>query len=320
MKKLGIVTSGGDAPGMNATIRAVVRTAIPQGFKVLSIKRGYAGLVNNEIQYLDLRLVGNIIHLGGTFLGTERCKEFTTDEGLRIAAKNLEENEINTLIVIGGDGSFRGALDLSKVCDIPIIGIPATIDNDVAGTDTTIGFDTAVNTALSAIDKIRDTAMSHGRIFVVEVMGKKRGFLALEVGLTSGAEKIIVPEEKKDLSMVCDRLKESHNKGKRYSIIVIAEGVGKTQEVVDVIRTTCGYDVRLTRLGYIQRGGSPTARSRLLANLFGSEAINMVLNGEMNKMVGIENGKIVSKSLKYVCEMEKPLNLKLLRLAEELAI
>ncbi|MCK4953668.1 6-phosphofructokinase [Candidatus Bathyarchaeota archaeon] len=320
MKRIGIVTSGADAPGMNAAIRAVVRTAIPLGFEVLGIKRGYAGLLNNEMQRLNLRLVGSVIHLGGTILGTERCKEFMTDEGVRKAAENLEVNAIDALIVIGGDGSFRGALDLSGVCDIPIIGIPATIDNDVAGTDTTIGFDTAVNTALSAIDKIRDTAMSHGRVFVVEVMGKKRGFLALEVGLTAGAEKIIVPEEKRDLGMVCDRLKESHNKGKRYSIIVIAEGVGKTQEVVDVIRTTCGYEVRLTSLGYIQRGGSPTARSRLLASLFGSEAVKMVLNDERNKMVGLKKDRIESRSLKYVCESEKPLDLNLLRLAEELAI
>lgn len=205
MKRIGIVTSDGDAPGMNAAIRAVVRTAIPLGFEVLGIKRGYAGLLNNELQRLNLRLVGSVIHLGDAILGTERCKEFMTDEGVRKAAEILEVNAVDALIVMGGDGSFRGALDFSGVCDISISGIPATIDNDVAGTDTTIGFDTAVNTALLAIDKIRDTAMSHGRVFVVEVMGKKRGFLALEVGLTAGAEEIMVLEIKTNRSLVCEK-------------------------------------------------------------------------------------------------------------------
>jgi 6-phosphofructokinase 1 len=320
MGKIGVVTSGGDAPGMNAAIRAVVRTAVPRGFEVLGIERGYAGLLNNETRPLDPRSVGGIIHLGGTVLKTARCKEFLTKEGIEKAVKILESRALNALIVIGGDGAFRGALELSRSWDSPVIGIPATIDNDVAGTDTTIGFDTAVNTALLAIDKIRDTAMSHGRVFVAEVMGKNRGFLALEVGLTAGAEIILVPEVDRGMNSVYKRLKESRKRGKSYNIVVVAEGVGNTMKIAEKIREKTGYEVRLSILGYIQRGGTPTAQSRLIADLFGSEAVKMLSKGKKNMIVALKNGRVTSESLKYACENRKPLNQDLLELAEELAI
>ena len=320
MRKIGIVTSGGDAPGMNAAIRAVVRTAIPKKMEVIGFKRGYAGLLNNDIRHLGLRTVGGIIHLGGTILRTERCPEFKTDEGIAKAAEVLKENDISALVVIGGDGSFKGASKLRKASGIQMIGIPASIDNDIAGTDTTIGFDTAVNTAVQAIDKIRDTAMSHGRVFIVEVMGRRRGFLALEVGLTVGAEVILVPEVTRDIEDVCDTLIKSRKKEKEYSIIVVAEGFGDSSKLKNEITKRTGFEVRLTILGHIQRGGSPTARSRLIASLFGAYAVDKIVDSDRSGVVGLRDGKLVFNSLDYVIENEKTLDTDLLRLAEELAI
>jgi len=315
-----VVTSGGDAPGMNAAIRAIVRLAIPKGFKVLGFMRGYEGLITNLVKPLDLRSVSGIINLGGTILHTVRSPEFREVEGMKRAAASLDKNDVDGLIVIGGEGSFRGALELNKLCDIPIIGIPATIDNDVFGTDETIGFDTAVNTALWAIDNIRDTAVSHERIFLVEVMGRTRGFLALSVGLNAGAEIILVPEVKVNLNEICDKLGEGRKRGKKSSIIVAAEGVGNTREITEKISSHTGYDARLSVLGYIQRGGNPTARSRLLANLFGAEAVELLQKGEGNKIVGLQGGKIVSEDLERSCKSVKPLDMELLQLAQELAV
>ncbi|MDQ1280449.1 MAG: 6-phosphofructokinase 1 [Thermoproteota archaeon] len=318
--RIGVTTTGGDAPGMNAAIRAVVRYAIPQGLEVVGIERGYAGLITNQIIPLNLRSVGGILHLGGTFLKSARCPEFKTPEGIKRSVEVLIENKIDGLVVIGGDGSFRGAMDLSKASGISIIGIPATIDNDVAGTDSTIGFDTAVNTALDAIDKIRDTALSHERIFVVEVMGRNRGFLALEVGLAGGAGVILIPEIKFKLDTMCKRLRVYEESGKASTIIVAAEGIGDTAAVVNYIEKNTKYEVRFTKLGHIQRGGSPTARSRLLADLFAAKAVELLLQGAKDKMVGLKGNSVISVDFNYACNAKKPLDKRLYKLAEDLAV
>lgn len=320
MRRIGVVTSGGDAPGMNAAIRAIVRTAIPNGFRVLGFERGYEGLITNSVKPLGLRSVGGIIHLGGTILHTARCPAFKRREGIQKAVETINANDIDGLIVIGGEGSFRGALELSKECETAVIGVPATIDNDVFGTEETIGFDTAVNTALSAIDKIRDTAISHDRVFVIEVMGRTRGFLALEVGLAAGAEVILIPEMELNMDEVYGMLEESRRKGKKSSIIVAAEGVGNTKMITEEIESHTGFEVRLSTIGYIQRGGHPTARSRLLANLFGSKAVELLLNEEKSRIVGLQKAEIASEDLERSCRSIKPLNMELLQLAKGLAI
>lgn len=319
MKTLGIVTSGGDAPGMNAAIRAVTRLAYARGFQVLGFERGWEGLMRNRFRRLDPRSVGGIIQSGGTILLTSRCPEFKTAEGVRKAAENLAADNVEGLVVIGGDGSFRGALELSRETDTLIVGVPATIDNDVYGTDETIGFDTAVNTAVAEIDKIRDTAISHERIFVVEVMGRKRGFLALAVGLTVGAEVILVPEVPVNLEEVYRTVKENAAKGKRSGIIVAAEGVGDTRRIASQIEQNTGAEVRLSIVGYAQRGGSPTARSRLLASLFAEEAVQLISQGVGNRVVGLQKGEITNISLEESCKNQKSLDVQLLKLAKTLA-
>jgi 6-phosphofructokinase 1 len=319
LKTLGIVTSGGDAPGMNAAIRAVTRLAYARGFQVLGFERGWEGLMRNRFRRLDPRSVGGIIQSGGTILLTSRCPEFKTAEGVRKAAENLAADNVEGLVVIGGDGSFRGALELSRETDTLIVGVPATIDNDVYGTDETIGFDTAVNTAVAEIDKIRDTAISHERIFVVEVMGRKRGFLALAVGLTVGAEVILVPEVPVNLEEVYRTVKENAAKGKRSGIIVAAEGVGDTRRIASQIEQNTGAEVRLSIVGYAQRGGSPTARSRLLASLFAEEAVQLISQGVGNRVVGLQKGEITNISLEESCKNQKSLDVQLLKLAKTLA-
>ena len=319
MKTIGVVTSGGDAPGMNAAIRAVTRIAHSKNLDVLGFERGWEGLLTNSFRRLTPRNVGGIIQLGGTILHTSRCPEFKTEDGLEKAARTLSENCVNGLVVIGGDGSFRGALELSSKTNALIVGIPATIDNDIYGTDETIGFDTAVNTAVSEIDKIRDTAISHERVFVVEVMGRKRGFLAVTVGLTVGAEIILIPENKCRTEQVIEVLKENAKKGKKAGIIVAAEGCGKVSEIAQEIEEKTGSEVRLTILGYVQRGGSPTARSRLLANLFSEKAVDLLLQNHGNLAVGLQNGEIKSLPFKNVCRKVKPLDSSLLNLANMLS-
>jgi len=319
LKTLGIVTSGGDAPGMNAAIRAVTRLAYAKGFNVLGFERGWEGLIRNRFRRLDPRSVGGIIQSGGTILLTSRCPEFKALEGVRKAAENLAANDVDGLVVIGGDGSFRGALELSRETGALIVGVPATIDNDVYGTDETIGFDTAVNTAVAEIDKIRDTAISHERIFVVEVMGRKRGFLALAVGLTVGAEVILVPEVPINMEEVYRTVKENAAKGKRSGIIVAAEGVGDTRKIASQIERNTGAEVRLSIVGYAQRGGSPTARSRLLASLFAEEAVQLVSRGVGSRVVGLQKGEITNISLEESCKNQKLLDTKLLELAKTLA-
>ncbi|MDH5634459.1 MAG: 6-phosphofructokinase [Candidatus Bathyarchaeota archaeon] len=319
MKKIGVATTGGDAPGMNAAIRAIVRVASTRNLEVVGFQRGWEGLMKNYSRPLTSRSVGGILQLGGTVLHTVRCPEFTTKKGVRKAAQTLSTNRIDGLVVIGGNGSFNGALDLGRETDTLIVGVPATIDNDVYGTDETIGFDTAVNTAVTEIDKIRDTAISHERTFIVEVMGRTRGFLALTAGLTSGAEIVIVPEIKSKKENIFQTLKENSRKGKKSSIIVKAEGAGDASLLAKEIEGRMRSEVRISVLGYAQRGGSPTARSRLLASLFGSKAVELLLNGERNRIVGFQNGRISTVSLEKSCETEKPLDLNLLFLANVLA-
>jgi len=320
LKTIGVVTPGGDAPGMNAAIRAVTRIAHSRKLQVLGFERGWDGLLTNTYKRLTPRAVGGIIQLGGTMLHTLRCPEFEKAEGVELAAETLDLNEVNGLVVIGGDGSFRGALDLSRESDTLMVGIPATIDNDVFGTEETVGFDTAVNTAVGAIDKIRDTAISHERVFIVEVMGRKRGFLALEVGITVGAEVILIPEHECKTTQIIDVIRENTRKGKRAGIIVAAEGIGDTNKLAKAIAKRTGSEVRLSILGYAQRGGSPTARSRLLASLFAEKAVDLLVQKQGNRVVGLQNGAIMSIDLKKSCETQKPLDLRLLELAEMLAI
>jgi 6-phosphofructokinase 1 len=319
LKKIGIVTSGGDAPGMNAAIRAVTRIASSKNFEVFGFEKGWEGLVTNTFRLLTPRSVGGIIQLGGTILLTSRCLEFKKKEGMRKAARTLAENEIDGLVVIGGNGSFKGAQDLSLLTDTMMFGIPATIDNDVYGTDETIGFDTAANTAVAEIDKIRDTAISHERVFIVEVMGRTRGFLASTIGLTVGAEVILVPEVKFEKERIFKTINENHVRGKRSGIIVAAEGTLDTRKLAKEIEQETKTEARLSVLGYAQRGGSPTARSRLLASLFANKAVELLAKDEGNRIAVLQGGRIASIDLKKSCETEKPLDLSLLKLAKVLA-
>ncbi len=319
LKTIGVITPGGDAPGMNAAIRAVTRIAHAKGLQVLGFERGWDGLLTNNFKRLTPRTVGGIIQLGGTMLHTLRCPNFEKKEGVKKAAETLAANKVDGLVVIGGDGSFRGALDLSKESGTLMVGVPATIDNDVFGTDETIGFDTAANTAVKAIDQIRDTAISHERIFIVEVMGRKRGFLALHVGITVGAEVILVPENECKVTQIIEVLQENARKGKKAGVIVAAEGIGDTAALAKGIEEHTGSEVRLSILGYAQRGGSPTARSRLLASLFAEKAVDLLCQEQGNKVVGLQNGAVANIDLAISCEKQKPLDLRLLKLAEMLA-
>jgi 6-phosphofructokinase 1 len=320
LKTIGVVTPGGDAPGMNAAIRAVTRIAHSKGRQVLGFERGWDGLLTNTFKRLTPRSVGGIIQLGGTMLHTLRCPGFEKEEGIEKAAETLSLNNVDGLVVVGGDGSFRGALDLSRMSETLLLGIPATIDNDVFGTDETIGFDTAVNTGVTEIDKIRDTALSHERLFIVEVMGRKRGFIALEVGISVGAEVILVPEHECKMNQIIEVLKENKRKGKRAGIIVAAEGIGDTSALAKELQKQTGSEVRLSILGYAQRGGSPTARSRLLASLFAEKAVDLLCQEAGNKVVGLQNGAVGSIDLEESCKKRKQLDLRLLKLAEMLSI
>ncbi len=315
-QKLGLVTAGGDAPGMNAAIRSVVRTAVFNELEVVGIERGYLGLLKKEYRSLNSRDVGGIIHLGGTILKTKRSTKIKTPEGIKKAVENLKEANFDGLIVIGGDGSFHGAKILQENSGIPIIGIPATIDNDIPGTDETIGFDTAVNTALGEIDKIRDTATSHERLFVVEVMGRQSGFIALHVGIGAGAEMILVPEVEYTMDLVSERLEQARQSGKTSSIIVMAEGAGESHAFVEQLRELALYETRLSILGYAQRGGAPSARSRLLAGLFGVSAVDYFLEGKKKNFVGLKNGNVVAPNLDMITQGPKQLDPQLLRTAK----
>ncbi len=308
-KTIGIVTSGGDAPGMNAAIRAVTRVGHSMGFQVVGFERGWDGLLSNTCKKLTPRSVGGIIQLGGTMLHTLRCPAFEQPGGVETSSETLKINSVDGLVVIGGDGSFRGASALGKKSDALMIGIPATIDNDVYGTEETIGFDTAVNTAVGTIDKIRDTAISHERIFIVEVMGRKRGFLALEVGMCVGAEVILIPEKPLATEEVCTIMDDNARKGKRAGIIVTAEGFGDSSKLAQDIQGQTNSEVRLSILGYAQRGGSPTARSRLLASLFAERAVELICEGKGNLAVGLQKGEVTSVNLEEAATKKKKLDL-----------
>ena len=293
--KIGVMTSGGDSPGMNACIRAVVRTGIYHELEVFGITRGYAGMIDDDIHQMDSRSVANIIQRGGTILKTARCKEFLTPEGRKKAYENLKKHGINGLIIIGGDGSFKGAQIFSNEFDIPCIGIPGTIDKDIAGTDFTIGFDTAVNTAIEAIDKIRDTADAHDRLFIIEVMGRDAGYIALHSGIGTGAEHILIPERKTDVEEVIRSLQEKERRKKLVNIVVVAEGddYGGGTDLANLIKERIpAFDVRVAILGHIQRGGSPSNMDRLIASRMGYSAVECLLEGRHNVMVGIVNNKM----------------------------
>ena len=291
-KILGVMTSGGDAPGMNAAVRAVTRAAIGHGFHVLGFNRGYEGILHEQFQELNSRSVSNIVQRGGTILKTARSAEFVTQAGVQKAATLLDQLGVSAMVLIGGDGTFRGAMDLGKTWGGQIIGVPGTIDNDLAGTDFTIGFDTAVNTAVEAIDKIRDTAAAHERFFLVEVMGRHCGQIAMEVGIAGGAEEILIPERPSDVRAVCQRLAAGRSIGKTSSIIVVAEGVkGGALGVAEELKRHSRNEYRVVILGYIQRGGVPTAADRCLATRLGFRAVEAVLRGETGKMSGELGGK-----------------------------
>ncbi|AFV11167.1 6-phosphofructokinase PfkA [Thermacetogenium phaeum DSM 12270] len=319
VNRIGMLTSGGDAPGMNAAIRAVVRKSIYHGLEVVGIKRGFDGLLKKEFVKLQLGSVADIIHRGGTILHTARSEEFKTEEGQRKGVNNLRDGGIDGLVVIGGDGSFKGALALAKL-GVPVIGVPATIDNDVGGTDLTIGFDTAVNNVVDAINKIRDTATSHERIFIIEVMGRHAGHIALYAGLSGGAESILVPEIPVDIDEVIFKLQRGINRGKLHSIIIVAEGAASGLTIGEEIKKRMGQETRVTILGHLQRGGTPTALDRMLASCMGAKAVDLLLEGESRKMVGIVNGQLVAVDIEDALSRKRALNRELWELAAILAI
>lgn len=319
MKKIGILTSGGDAPGMNAAIRAVVRKALYHNVEVFGIKNGFQGLIEGNIEQMNVGSVGDIIQRGGTVLQTSRSEEFKTDEGQQKAIKQLNKFGIEGLVIIGGDGSFRGAQKLTEK-GYPCIGIPGTIDNDIAGTDFTIGFDTALNTVIEAIDKIRDTATSHERTYIVEVMGRDAGDIALWAGLSGGAESILIPESKEDFGEIVTRLNRGKERGKKHSIIVVAEGVGSGFDFGDRIQEATGLETRVTVLGYLQRGGSPTASDRVLASRLGGRAVELLLENKAGRMVGIQNNQLIDHDILEVLSEQHTVDLEMYNLSKELSI
>ena len=308
IKTIGVLTSGGDAPGMNAAIRAVVRTAIMRGYSVKGIRHGYNGLLTGDIIDMNLRSVSEIIHRGGTILYTARCLEFKTLEGQQRAAQACRDNGIDALVVIGGDGSFRGCKDMAAQ-GIPCVGLPGTIDNDIACSDYTIGYDTAMNTAVEMIDKLRDTTQSHDRCSVVEVMGRNAGYIALNVAIASGAMAVLLPEKEFDMQRdILDKIAETQKTGKRHFIIIVAEGVGHAQEIANEIQARTGIDSRATILGHVQRGGSPTLRDRVNASAMGYQAVCLLEQGKYNRIVGMKGEKLVDYPVDEALEMTKSLD------------
>lgn len=319
MKRIGVLTSGGDAPGMNAAIRAVTRTAIYNGHEVIGFRRGFEGLLEGDVVPLTVSSVGGIIHRGGTILRTARSERFMKPEGVREGLSRLKEYDIDALVVIGGDGSFHGAYELHKL-GFPVVGIPGTIDNDMAGTDCTIGFDTACNTALHCIEKLRDTASSHERLFIVEVMGRHAGFLALEAAVAAGAEFVLVPEQEFDMDNLCKKLHYAKERGKSHSLIIVAEGVMPASDLASKLKDTAGYDARIVVLGHIQRGGSPSSFDAVLASRLGGGAVEALVKGEFGTMVGRTSGKIVTNPLQAAWEEKKSLDADMMALMDILGI
>ena len=318
LKSIAVMTSGGDSPGMNAAARAVVRTALYEGVKVWGIRDGYHGLLEENMFEMQSKDVGDIIQRGGTFLGTARCKRWKTPEGRMLGYQHLVDRGIQGLCVIGGDGSRRGASLLSQETGIPIVGLPGTIDNDVWGSDYTIGCDTAANTIIDAINKLRDTASAHRRVIVMEVMGRSSGWLALVAGISGGAEYILVPEEPFDLDKLCDDMKNAYAQGKRYILVVVAEGAGNAQEIGDFIAKKTELDTRVTVLGHIQRGGSPTVIDRVRASQLGEQAALALISGLSDVVFGFSKGRVVSIDLHDSVNNKKQLDPEYLHLAKVL--
>lgn len=319
MNTIGVLTSGGDAPGMNAAVRAVVRTAIANGMKVKGICRGYNGLIEGDIIDLDVRSVSDIIHRGGTVLYTARSPRFKTEEGMREAIDNCKKHGIEGIVVIGGDGSYRGARDLS-LRGIPCVGVPGTIDNDISSTEYTIGFDTAMNTAMEMVDKLRDTSQSHDRCSVVEVMGRRAGYLALQTGIAVGATAVLVPEIEFEIENVIQKIKETQKTGKKHFIIVVAEGVGGVDEIAKKIEEETGVESRATVLGHVQRGGNPTIRDRVMATEMGYAAVKLLNEGIGNRVIGWKKGEIVNYDIYEALNMKKPFDDEMYEIANTTSI
>ena len=319
IKKIGVLTSGGDAPGMNAAIRAVVRTALSKGMEDYGIRRGYVGLISGDIIKMDARSVSDIIHRGGTMLYTARCPEFRTEEGLQKAKDTCEELGLEGIVVIGGDGSFRGAADLSAR-GILCVGLPGTIDNDIACTDYTIGYDTAMNTAMEMVDKLRDTSQSHDRCTVVEVMGRNAGYIAVNTGIACGAIEIITREVPYDLDAIAKKMLEAKANGKQNFVIVVSEGIGNANEIAKIIEEKTHIESRATILGHVQRGGSPTVRDRVLAAELGHYAVGLLEQGIGNRVVGIQKDEIVDFDIQEALSMKKAYETELHKIAEQIAI
>ena len=319
VKRIGVLTSGGDAPGMNAAVRAVVRKAIFHGVEVYGVIGGYAGLISGNFKKLEVGSVGDIIHRGGTFLFSARCEEFKTKEGQQKGIEQLKKHNIDGLVVIGGDGSYMGAKALTEQ-GFPCVGVPGTIDNDIPGTEFTIGFDTALNTVIDAIDKIRDTATSHERTFIIEVMGRNAGDIALWAGLAGGAETILIPEEGFHLEEIVKRLKKGQERGKKHSIIVVAEGVASGVEIGKLIEENTDFDTRVSVLGHMQRGGSPTAQDRVLASRLGAYAVELLVEGKGGRAVGIEKNQLVDYDIIEALARKHTIDNNLYHLSKELSI
>ncbi|MBU3142516.1 6-phosphofructokinase [Clostridium sp. CF012] len=318
MKTIAVLTSGGDAPGMNAALRAVVRMSIYKGIRVMGVQRGYAGLINGELFEMDRRSVSDIIHKGGTILRTARCEEFKTLEGREKAANVLRVFGIDGLVVIGGDGSFTGAQYLSEM-GVATVGIPGTIDNDLPYTEYAIGFDTALNTVLDAINKIRDTSSSHERISVVEVMGRNCGDIALYAGIGGGAEKVIIPEKGYEIDDLCKTIFEGKLRGKMHNLIILAEGVGGANELAKEIEEITGIESRATILGHIQRGGSPSGFDRMLASRMGVAAVEVLMEGKSGRVIGMRNGKIIDEDINTALAMPRKLDEELYEISKILS-
>ena len=320
MKRIGVLTSGGDAPGMNAAVRAVVRTACEQGIEVLGIESGYRGLIENKMRELDIRSVSDIIHRGGTMLYSARCPEFKEEAGMNQAIATCKERGIDGIVVIGGDGSFRGARDLS-LRGIPCIGIPGTIDNDIASSDYTIGYDTCLNTIMQMVDRVRDTVESHSRCVVVEVMGNRCGDLTLNSGIAVGATAIVIPEIRDDIEKhVIQRIRRTQKTDKKHFIVMVAEGIGGTEALARKIEKECKVETRAVILGHVQRGGSPTARDRVVASKMGYHAVQLLLQGIGNRVIVMRDDKIVDFDIYEALKMERKVNTELYKIAHEISI
>ena len=324
IKRIGVLTSGGDAPGMNAALRAVVRTSAFHSIECIGIYRGYQGLIDNDVKLMNARSVNNIINKGGTILKSARCLEFRTKKGRKIAFETIKKNKIQALVVIGGDGSFTGAMIFQSEFNIPVIGIPGTIDNDIFGTSNTIGYDTALNTVIGAIDKIRDTAISHNRLFFVEVMGRDAGHIALNTGIGAGAEEVLIPEENMGLERLLDSLKRSEKSGKSSSIVVVAEGDKTGKNVLEIAeyveKNLPYYEVRVSVLGHMQRGGSPSCIDRVLASRMGVYAVEALIDGKSNMMVGVKSEEIILSPLEKAIKGKTEINKDLIRVSDILSI